>query len=350
MSKVCRVTVNGSSFAASRGDLLLDAALSNGIEIPHDCRSGYCGACEVRVVEGRLFGGQAEEPDRVRACQCRIVADVDLILDEVPEIVETAARVSELVPLAPDVFEICVAPSQRIDYLPGQYFSVRFQGYPARCYSPTVPLDWPADPSLVRFHVRVLSHGRVSSALGNKIATGHRVTLSGPFGSACLRPQTPGRLVLVSSGTGFAPVWAIAEAAIKEKPQRNLVMVTEARSLESLYMIPALQRLALFPGVSIVPVVVEGHVTARVIRQGRASDHVPSLSGGDIVFTAGSPSMVEAVTRVAARAGVKCFSDPFETGAQHNRNTGRQTSDWLSVSSLAARARRVLGHAVQPSA
>ena len=36
---------------------LLDAALMNGVELPHDCRSGYCGTCRVRVLSGHTFGG-----------------------------------------------------------------------------------------------------------------------------------------------------------------------------------------------------------------------------------------------------------------------------------------------------
>ena len=56
MTKICKVTINGEVISAQPGDLLLDAALMNGIEIPHDCRSGYCGTCQVRVIAGRCLG------------------------------------------------------------------------------------------------------------------------------------------------------------------------------------------------------------------------------------------------------------------------------------------------------
>jgi ferredoxin len=52
MRKVCKVTVNNEPFLANCGELLLDWALLNGVELPHDCRSGICGACRVRLVEG----------------------------------------------------------------------------------------------------------------------------------------------------------------------------------------------------------------------------------------------------------------------------------------------------------
>jgi len=44
MAKTCKVTVNKESFHAKCGDLLLDAALANGVDLPHDCRSGVCGS------------------------------------------------------------------------------------------------------------------------------------------------------------------------------------------------------------------------------------------------------------------------------------------------------------------
>ena len=69
------ITIDGESFKASRGELLLDAALGNGIELPYDCRAGHCGACCVRLVSGKVQGGEGAEPGIVHACQCRIVGD-----------------------------------------------------------------------------------------------------------------------------------------------------------------------------------------------------------------------------------------------------------------------------------
>lgn len=189
---------------------------------------------------------------------------------------------------------------------------MRFRGYPARCYGPTVPLDWPSDPDPVRFHIRHFAKGRVSSAIGKKIGVGHRVRLTGPFGSAYLRHDQPGRLVLVASGTGFAPIWSIAEAAIRERPQRELVLIAGARSIESLYMIPALCRIALFPGVTIVPVVSQGETLTAAVLEGRPTDYLPALCPDDVVYAAGAPAMVEAVSHIAARGGARCYSDPFE--------------------------------------
>ena len=75
MARSHQVTINGNSFPARGGELLLDAALSNGIDLPYDCRAGHCGTCCVRLVSGQVRGGEGSEPGIVHACQCRIVGD-----------------------------------------------------------------------------------------------------------------------------------------------------------------------------------------------------------------------------------------------------------------------------------
>lgn len=331
MSKICKLDVNGTEIPAQRGELLLDAALMNGVDIPHDCRSGYCGTCRVRVLAGRSVGGASDDPEIVHACQARIVSDMRIEVEDVPDVLTIAGRVAQLVPRAPDVTEVCVATAHPLYYLPGQYCSVKFAGYPARCYSPTAPLDWPSDNRLLRFHIRRIADGRVSSAIGARIGKGHRVKITGPLGSAFLRDYRSRRLVLIAGGTGFAPIWSIAEAAITEMPRREMVLVVGARTLESLYMIPALCRIALFPNVSIFPVVAESQSITRAVRQGSPLDYLPSLSSRDVVYCAGAPAMVEAVARAAVAAGAKCHSDPFEPAPQRDRQRGllSRASEWL---------------------
>ncbi len=311
MSKICKVTINGETVPARRGDLLLDAALMNGIELPHDCRSGYCGTCQVRVVNGRCFGGATESTNVVHACQTRVISDLHVIAERTPHVMESAATVADVIDLAPDVIEVSIEAPRAAEYLPGQYLSVRFRGYPPRYYSPTRPLDWPSDPDLMRFHVRRLAKGRVSSALGRTIKRGHRVKLTGPFGAAYFRPQQRGRFVLVSSGTGFAPIWAIAEAAIRENPRRHLVLIAGARDLDALYMIPALCRLARFPHVIIIPTALRRQGVTSAVQFGQPTEYLPALSSNDLIYVAGGPAIVGATAQIAQSSGASCFADPF---------------------------------------
>jgi NAD(P)H-flavin reductase len=312
MAKICRVSLGKKTFHANCGDLLLDSVILNGIELPHDCRSGICGTCRVRLIEGKVFEGTEAGSDMIYACQARIISDLKLGTEAVPEQVSISGRVVNLVCLASDVMGIDIELTTPLRYLPGQYLNVQFRGFAARSYSPTYPLEGGEGADrLLHFHVRMYPTGTVSSALGRKIRVGHRVKLNGPFGDAYLRTNHSGGLVLVASGTGFAPMWSIAVAAILENPRRELIFIVSARTIQSLYMCSALCRLAAFPNVTIIATVSEPQDISSVVRIGRPTDYLPNLSQNDVVYTSGAPAMTENVSRIAKVAGAKCYADPF---------------------------------------
>ncbi|MCP4619757.1 MAG: 2Fe-2S iron-sulfur cluster binding domain-containing protein [Bradyrhizobium sp.] len=311
MPRLCQVMLNNERYLANAGDLLLDWALLNGVELPHDCRAGMCGACRVRLVEGRVFGGHEPGDDMVHACQARIISDIAIVTEDVPDPVTVSGRVADVVRLAPDIAGVTIELPKPFSFLSGQFCKLSFRGFPARSYSPTYPLEGRADDRLLHFHIRRLEEGRVSGALGRDIERGHRVKLSGPFGSAFLRRNHHGPILLVASGTGFAPMWSIAVAAIMERPERELTFIVAARQLRSLYCHAALCRLALFPNVTIIPVVSEQQSDFPAIRGGRPTDHLPELSADTVVYTSGAPAMTESIGRIARAAGARCYADPF---------------------------------------
>jgi NAD(P)H-flavin reductase len=177
-----------------------------------------------------------------------------------------------------------------------------------------------------------VADGLVSSALGKQIRIGHRVKVTGPLGTAFFRPNHPGGMVLVASGTGFAPMWSIAVAAIFERPEREMVFVVSARNLQSMYMHRALCRLALFPNVTIIPVVSEPQSVSEAIRVGWPTDHMPQLTSDDVVYTGGSPAMTKSVAKLAKAVGARCFTDPFVPDAKTAPQSSLITlvTDWLA--------------------
>ena len=312
MSKLCTVSVNEERFVARRGDILLDAALAHGIEVPHDCRSGHCGTCTVRIRDGLAIGGDCGTDGMVRACQARVLTDLDLLIEPVPDAVTTRGVVTGVKQLAPDIVELRIHLAKPVIYLPGQYYKFQFAGYPPRCFSPTRPMQGTREGNAIRLHIRRVPEGRVSSAVGSVIRQGHPVRVNGPYGAAYLRPGQSNRLVLVSSGTGFAPIWAIARAAIEENANRPMVMVLGAKNIDGLYMGAAARMLSRNRNVSIVPVIDQmSKGVSRMVRQGRPTDHLPALSPDDIIYGCGAPPMVEALRAQAASAGAMYYADPF---------------------------------------
>jgi NAD(P)H-flavin reductase/ferredoxin len=325
-----QVTIDGNSFRARRGDLLLDAALSNGVDLPHDCRAGHCGTCCVRLVSGNVRGGEGAEPGIVHACQCRIVGDV-VIEKSTPSIARTVGGVlNSLRPLSSDVIEVGITTDRALPHHAGQYAQVRFNGYPIRPFSITHPLQETANNSSVWFHVRRMKGGRVTAALGRTIRPGHRVTLVGPYGSAHFRPNLDSRLFLVATSTGFAPIWSIAVAALRENPERRMMIIAGGRSIESLYMGPALVKLARFPNVVIVPVCSTPQSLTEAVQLGRPTDYLPRLVPSDVLYACGAPGMVDAIKSIAMHAGAVCYADPFLPSIDADQESVlRRAKGWL---------------------
>jgi NAD(P)H-flavin reductase/ferredoxin len=329
------ITINGTTFQARHGETLLDAALSNGIDLPYNCRAGHCGTCCVRLVSGEVQGGQGTEPDIVHACQCRIVSDAVIEKGQPSGVRTVEGELASLRALSPEVMEVGIRTDRALPYLAGQYAQVRFNGYPSRPFSITHPLRSNANSRSVWFHVRQMEHGRVTVALGKRIMPGHQVTLTGPYGSAHFRPDLEGRLILIATNTGFAPIWSIAAAALREKPQRRIMIIAGGRSIESLYMGPALEQLARFPNVLVVPVCSTPQNLTNVVMPGRPTDYLPRLLPTDVLYACGAPGMVDAIKAIAAQAGAACYADPFlpATDSPSDENVLARAAGWLAVPS-----------------
>lgn len=336
MARSHQITINGNSFLARRGELLLDAALRNGVDLPYDCRAGHCGTCCVRLASGEVQGGEGSEPGIVHACQCRIAGDV-VVESGQPSGVRTVEGVlSSLRPLSPDVMEVGITTDRALPYHAGQYAQVRFRGYPSRPFSITHSLLGNPNNRSIWFHVRRMKNGRVTSSLGKRIRPGHPVKLTGPYGSAHFRPNLDSRLLLIGTNTGFAPIWSIAVAALRENPKRMMMIIAGGRTIESLYMVPALARLARFPNVLIVPVCSTPQTLTDAVHLGRPTDYLPRLLPSDVLYACGAPGMVDAIKSISARIGAVCYADPFlpTTDDTVEDSILTRAMEWLAVPTI----------------
>ncbi len=344
-----QVIINGESFLARRGELLLDAALNNGIDLPYDCRAGHCGTCCVRLVSGDVRGGEGAEPGIVHACKCRIAGDVVIEQDQSSGTRTVEGVLSTLHALTPEVMEVGIRTDRALPYHPGQYAQICFEGYPSRPFSITHPLRGNTKSRSMWFHVRRMRDGRVTSSLGRRIRPGHRVTLTGPYGSAHFRPNLDNRLILVATNTGFAPIWSIAVAALRENPERMMMIIAGCRSIESLYMGPALAQLARFPNVRVVPVCSTPQRVSKAVMPGRPTDYLPRLLPADVLYACGAPAMVDSIRSIATHAGAVCYADPFlPTTDDVAEGTLTRAMGWLAVHTSRQLGRLPLGRPRNP--
>ena len=191
--------------------------------------------------------------------------------------------------------------------------SLKFSGFPARNMSPTARSDGSVDEGELIFHVRRYPGGLVSTQIGSTIRPGHRVLIRGPFGHAFLR-EGEGPLVLVSGGTGWAPIWSVAAAACRQQPHRDLIIIAGARSVQDLYMRPSLNWLK-DAGVQQIIATAEDQSSDEILA-GRPTHYLPSLGLEDTVFVAGPAGLVDGVKQKARAAAARCYADPFLPSAE----------------------------------
>ena len=330
------ITINGKTVFAKHGETLIDAGLGGRILIPHDCCSGQCNTCRVRVVDGFVDDNGTADGDTVLACMATVAGDAVIEFEEVPPATRTTGTVSKINLLSPDIVEVVVATNRIMDYRPGQYVSVRFAGFPARDYSPTADLKGEVlDEDIMVFHIKRYPGGAVSGQIGNQIRVGHPTRIRGPFGNAFLRPPVANEsLILVSAGTGWAPIWSVARAACLEHDVKDFQVIAGAADGRNLYMGDALNWLRDHGVENIVTTCGKNLSPGDV--NGRPYKYLPKLGIQNTVYVAGGTGVVAEIDALARSHNARCFTDPFlpsnATPGMFNRlvRTIRQNS-WSSI-------------------
>ena len=320
------------------------------MDLPYNCRAGHCGTCCVRLVEGRVSGGEGAEPGVIHACQSRLISDVVVEPIEKAGIRTVSGVVSSLRRVSREVMEVGIRTEQAFPYIAGQYAQFRFRGYPSRPFSLSHPLKGGHTGRTIWLHVRQMQDGRVSKALGKTIKIGHSLTISGPYGSAYFRPDLDSRLILISTGTGFSPIWSIAAAALHENPERRMMVIAGGRTLDTLYMGPVLGRLARFPNVRVIPVCSTPQTVSQSVKLGRPTDFLPRLYDSDVIYACGLPAMIDSLKDIAARAGTTFYADPFlaSTNDDVEQNVITRALSWLPLPTAAARQRIAIASRKKP--
>jgi CDP-4-dehydro-6-deoxyglucose reductase len=152
----------------------------------------------------------------------------------------------------------------------------------------------------------------------------------GPLGTFFLREESDKPIVLLASGTGFAPIKAIAEHALFKGIRRPMALYWGGRVRSDLYMNALAERWQLEHGITYVPVLSEARPqdewTGRTGFVHRAvMEDLPDLSGYQ-VYACGAPVMVEAAhadfTTRCSLPDEEFFCDSFTPAVADAGGTG----------------------------
>ena len=332
------VQPSGRRFTAEEGETILAAGIRQGVALPYGCQEGACGTCRCRKVEGRVRHGphqakalsfEDESEDRILTCSA--VALSDLVLESRQVTLASAipvrklvSRVSALERCSPDVMllRLQLPADDPFTYRPGQYVEFLLKDRVRRSYS--IANAPHVDSGRIELHIRHMPGGRFTTHVFGAMKEKEIQRVEGPYGSFYLREDSDRPIVMLASGTGFAPIKALIEHMQFHNIVRPVSLYWGGRRPQDIYMDGWVrQKLVEIPTLVFVPVV--SNATPEDGWEGRTGfvhvavlEDLPDLSGHQ-VYACGAPVMVDAARedfrRLAALPEGEFFADSFITEA-----------------------------------
>ena len=299
---------------------ILEAALDQGVTYPHGCRSGRCGTCKSRLIDGAvdlLEHTRFALTDAERAAglilACRALPKDDVLVawlgDEAEQpdhpVRSIDARVTSVEDVTHDVRIVRAVPTgEPLAFSAGQYVRLTVAGKPARDYSMA---SQPGEAEL-EFHIRRVPGGETSDHIHRNLKPNDAVQIKGPFGSSWLRHGHTGPILAIAGGSGLAPIQSIVETALSMGMAQPIHLYFGVRTARDLYQAHRFRDLeSRHANLHFIPVLSD-EVGATPFRSGYVSDAVAhdikDLDGWK-TYTAGPPAMIDAVIEMTTAAGLR---------------------------------------------
>ena len=307
------VQPSGRTFSVDRDEPILTAAIRQGVGLPYGCKDGACGSCKSKLLEGRVIHGvhqskalsaEEEAAGWILTCQAAPQSDVVVEARTVPGAGEYAirkmpTRVTSISKPAPDVaiLQMQLPANDKLQYHAGQYVEFILRDGARRSYSMANAPHTQDDKPGIELHLRHLPGGKFTDHVFSAMKEKDILRMEGPFGSFFLR-ESDKPMILLASGTGFAPIKAIIEHLRHTRDARHAELYWGCRSKADLYLHDwALEAAAAMPNLKYIPVLSEPKPedawTGRTgfVHQVVMHDH-PNLMNHQ-VYACGAPIMVE---------------------------------------------------------
>lgn len=336
MSYTISLQASGHSFEAEEGEVILEAALRQGINFPYGCRSGTCATCLGNVISGELeypeglpLALMEHEDEAGKAIFCASVAKSDMVID-VKEVTSQLsidvkllpARVASLKKLSDDVMQmkLSLPANEQLKFHAGQYIEFILSDKSRRAFSLA---NAPTNNETLELHLRLVEGGKFTEHVFNQMKEKAIVRIEGPFGTFSITEKSNRPLILVAGGTGFAPIKSMVEQLIQQGDSRLVHLYWGVQAQADLYLNDVAQAWDdKHTTLDYNPVLLKpSNADEKENWQGRTGfvhesviNDFNSLAGFD-VYMAGPPAMINAAKKAFIEKGLpedQLFSDSFE--------------------------------------
>ncbi len=324
MSYQVTVRPSGRAFTVEGDETILAAALRSGVGLPYGCKNGACGTCKAKAVEGRWVQGphsstalSSDEQAQGKLLVCSSRPQTDMVIEareltgfgDIP-IKKMPSRIVAIDRPAPDVaiVSLQLPASERLQFRAGQYLEFLLKDGSRRSYSMATA---PHADEKITLHIRHMPGGVFTDALFGvtqpPVKERDILRIEAPLGTFFLREDSARPIILLASGTGFAPIKAMAEHIFfkrlnRDEPDRAarpVHLYWGCRARRDLYLPELPEQWAREqPNFTYVPVLsdasAEDRWTGRTGFVHRAvMEDLPDLSAYQ-VYACGAPLMVDA--------------------------------------------------------
>ena len=307
----------GATIDVEDGQTLLDAALRQGIYIPHACGHGLCGTCKVEVLEGEVDHGAANpfalmdferDAGKTLACCATLQSDatIEADIDEEPDAEIIPVRdfdttVARIVDLTPTIKGIFLKLPEPIHFQAGQYVQVVIPGVEGgRAFSIANSPAHVAASGQVELNVRIVKGGAGTAWLHEKLSAGQKLRISGPYGRFFVRKSAELPVVFMAGGSGLSSPRSMILDLLEQGFGHKITLIYGQRIRDELYYDDEFRALAArHSNFVYVPALSETAAGAPPgIAQGFVHDAAKAQFNGNFsgvkAYLCGPPPMIEA--------------------------------------------------------
>jgi CDP-4-dehydro-6-deoxyglucose reductase len=234
-------------FGCDPAQNVLDAAETAGWAIPYSCRKGVCDTCVGSLVAGELDvsgRGNVCGPEEVRLCCARPKSDVVIVPKRVEQrtppvrkrLTTTVYRRRQVAP-GVTILDLRYPIGRRTPFRAGQFLNIILDDGDTRSYSLA---NSPQHNDLAQLHVRHEPGGVFSARILQQLEFHDTVEIEAPFGEFFVEDAADGAdepIILMATGTGFAPMQSIILDHVARRLTRPIHLYWGARTIDDLYLL-----------------------------------------------------------------------------------------------------------------